>query len=70
MGFIIPNSQTNLDPVVFIRGGGFINIRTVVFMVSGFETTGASSKTSLSSVLLENKFNLLVYYRRRVKRAA
>ena len=21
VGFIIPNSQTNLDPVVFIRGG-------------------------------------------------
>ena len=29
VGFIIPNSQTNLDPVVFIRGGVFINIRTV-----------------------------------------
>ena len=29
MGFIIPNSQTNLEPVGFIRGGDFINIRTV-----------------------------------------
>ena len=24
VGFIIPNSQTNLDPVVFIRGGGLL----------------------------------------------
>ena len=28
VGFIISNSQTNLKPVGFIRGG-FINIRTV-----------------------------------------
>ena len=43
VGFIISNSQTNLKPVGFIRGGAFINIRTVVSLCPALKVSAIVS---------------------------